>query len=116
ETQFNAPERNYDVEVEDELSVFSCKARPLGAPDYTQVPLEELNKMHWYVLSNCEEVQPYMEDHLNSIDVPDPSRKQDIHKSQFPRWFNERMAREIAVNESEKTLALHSLSCEPAPC
>ncbi|CAN1145331.1 hypothetical protein LINPERHAP2_LOCUS43912 [Linum perenne] len=57
-----------------------------------------------------------MEDHLNSIDVPDPSRKQDIHKSQFPRWFNERMAREIAVNESEKTLALHSLSCEPAPC
>ncbi|CAN1145082.1 hypothetical protein LINPERPRIM_LOCUS20391 [Linum perenne] len=57
-----------------------------------------------------------MDDHLNSIDVIDPSRKQDIHKSQFPKWFNEHMRREIRVNQTEQTLALHSFSCGPTPC
>ncbi|CAN1782145.1 hypothetical protein LINPERHAP1_LOCUS15680 [Linum perenne] len=113
ETSFNAPERNFDIETEDELSVFSSKVRMLGAPDYVQLTSNELNMMHWYVLSNCEEVQPYMEDHLNSIVEVDPSRKQEIHKSQFSEWFKIRMTSEWTFSQSERTLALHSLSCEP---
>ncbi|CAN0918288.1 hypothetical protein LINGRAHAP2_LOCUS30783 [Linum grandiflorum] len=116
ETQFNAPERNYDIEVDDELPIFSSKARPLGAAHYVQMTSDEIDKMHLYVLSNCEEVQPYMEDHLNSIDVADQSRKHAIHKSQFPKWFNERMTRESTVNQSAQILALHSLSCAPTLC
>ncbi|CAN1181773.1 hypothetical protein LINPERHAP2_LOCUS35603 [Linum perenne] len=61
ETQFNAPERNFDTEICDELSIFSSKVRLLGASDYVQPTSNELNQMHWYILSNCEEVQPYME-------------------------------------------------------
>ncbi|CAN1289729.1 hypothetical protein LINPERPRIM_LOCUS20410 [Linum perenne] len=61
ETSFNAAERNFDVEIDDELSIFSNKVRMLGSPDYVQLTSNELNMIHWYVLSNCEEVQPYME-------------------------------------------------------
>ncbi|CAN1289728.1 hypothetical protein LINPERPRIM_LOCUS20410 [Linum perenne] len=72
--------------------------------------------IHWYVLSNCEEVQPYMEEHLNSIAEVDPSTKQYIHKSQFIDWFKIRMTSELNGSQTERTLALHSLSCEPLSC
>ncbi|CAN0847081.1 hypothetical protein LINGRAHAP2_LOCUS4783 [Linum grandiflorum] len=57
-----------------------------------------------------------MEDHLNSIDATDPVRKQDIHKSQFQTWFQDRMTCELAFSQGEHIQALHSLSCGPSLC
>ncbi|CAL1383444.1 unnamed protein product [Linum trigynum] len=116
ETQFNAPERNYDIEEDGNLSIFSTKVRPIGGSQYVPLSDEELEMAHWYVLSNCEDVQPYMEEHLNSIEAHDLVRKHDVYKKQFPKWFQKQMENTLCSNKDERTLALDSLSRGPLPC
>ena len=61
DTKFNQAERNYDGEVqEDGLNVFSQKVRPFGAYTYENLTKEEREMGHWYVLNNCENVEPYL--------------------------------------------------------
>ncbi|CAI0559000.1 unnamed protein product [Linum tenue] len=115
ETQFNALERNFDIEVDGKLSVFSSKLRPLGHGKPVTMSVEDLDMVHWYVLSNCEEVLPYLEEHLDSIDGVDPTRKQEIHRTQFSSWFKKRITNALCSNrDDEKMLALHALSCRPS--
>lgn len=63
ETRFNRAERNVDVEhdqVDGGLSVFSQKVRPFSGKKYILLDRKEVNKTHWYVLYNCDKVQPYL--------------------------------------------------------
>lgn len=64
ETKFSRPERNYNGANEQRnvgISVFSMKTRPFGKDKAKYLLLEEeLDKAHWFILSNCEEVEPYM--------------------------------------------------------
>ena len=60
ETQFNREERNNDIAEDGGLSIFSHKLRPVGAAKYVDLK-DDLEKAHWYILSNCAEVEPYME-------------------------------------------------------
>lgn len=61
ETHFNREERNCDIVEDGGLSVFSYRFRSLGAAKYVQMSPNELEMAHWYVLSNCEELEPYLE-------------------------------------------------------
>ena len=57
ETKFNRPERNFDdVEIIGKASIFIHKVFPYGASKLVSLKLEEINKIHWYILNNCEEV------------------------------------------------------------
>ena len=60
ETQFNREERNNDIAEDGRLSIFSQKLRLVGATKYVDLK-EDLESAHWYILSNCAEVEPYME-------------------------------------------------------
>lgn len=61
ETKFNRAERNYDGEAEDDgFDVFSQKVRPFGAFTYDFLSEKEREMTHWYVLTNCEKVEPYL--------------------------------------------------------
>lgn len=62
ETKFNKKERNPDGKVQNHrLSIFSQNVKPIGGFDYNIADPEDLKAAHWYVLQNCEEVQPYFE-------------------------------------------------------
>ena len=61
ETKFNRDERNYDIQNDGGLSIFSQKCRPFGATTYVELSNEEFNTIQWFVLKNCEEVEPYFE-------------------------------------------------------
>lgn len=61
ETHFNREERNCDIVEDGGLSIFSHRFRSLGAAKYVQMSSNELEMAHWYVLSNCEELEPYLE-------------------------------------------------------
>ena len=62
ETKFNRPERNFDdVEIIGNASIFRHKVSPYGASKLVSLELEEINKIHWYILNNCEEVRDYFE-------------------------------------------------------
>lgn len=65
ETKFNRTIRNDDV-IDSRTSnnngclpIFSLKARPTGHPRSKELSSAELKKAHWYILTNCEEVDPY---------------------------------------------------------
>lgn len=63
ETKFNKPDRNYDGDTEkcNFLSVFNKAVRPFGAPKNITLSNQEYNKIRWYILNNCKELQPYIE-------------------------------------------------------
>ena len=42
------------------LFIFSEKLRPIGAAKYVDLK-EDLERAHWYIISNCAEVEPYIE-------------------------------------------------------
>ena len=60
ETQFNREERNFDMTKEGGLPIFSQKFRPIGGSKYIELSKEELNMAHWYILNNCDEVEPFI--------------------------------------------------------
>ena len=64
ETKFNQEERNYDggKEVNEEgLFVFSRSFCPLGGSKYEFLSQQDYEMVQWYILNNCEEVEPYFE-------------------------------------------------------
>ncbi|CAN1147244.1 hypothetical protein LINPERHAP2_LOCUS15761, partial [Linum perenne] len=67
------------------LSVFSSKVRPLGLAKYVTLLFEDLDMIHWYVIYNCDEAQPYLQEHLNSINVDDARRRHKFHRNQFSK-------------------------------
>ena len=60
ETQFNREERNNNLAEDGGLPMFSEKLRPVRAVEYVDLK-RDLERAHWYILSNCAEVEPYME-------------------------------------------------------
>lgn len=64
ETRFNRRARNYDGEHDEQIeviSIFSMRTRPFGfVKSKSLISEEEIKKAHWYVLSNCDEVRPYL--------------------------------------------------------
>lgn len=63
-TIFNRAERNnnevYGL-VDRGLSVFSQKAHLFGSRQLIQFSHEDIRRVHWYVMNNCKELQPYLE-------------------------------------------------------
>lgn len=64
ETKFNRRPRNFDGvndQQKEGISVFSMRTRPFGKvnPKYS-LSGGEIDKAHWYILCNCEEVEPYL--------------------------------------------------------
>jgi hypothetical protein len=62
ETRHNRKGRNRErvATVEGEISVFQHGAHLLGAPKLTYLE-HDYEKMVWFVLNNCPEVEPYIE-------------------------------------------------------
>ena len=57
ETIFDKVERNNEmVDIDGDISVFSCKGRLLGSKTTTNISGIELEKIHTYILNNCDEM------------------------------------------------------------
>jgi len=65
ETKCNRTIRNDDTidygtsKSNGHLPIFSQKARAIGSSRLKELSHEELHKAHWYVLTNCEAIDPY---------------------------------------------------------
>ena len=66
ETRFNRGDRNND-DIDDEeinncgLSIFSQHIRWLDGALFRQLTPDELEKSNWYILNNCDEVEPCLQ-------------------------------------------------------
>lgn len=63
ETRFNREDRNDNGSSnKDEvvLDIFSKSVRPFGDGNYDIIPKNDFDMARWYVLNNCEEVEPFL--------------------------------------------------------
>ena len=63
DTRFNrdAHGTSGDEPVEDDISVFMHCVKLMGGSSVDRASDEDLEKLVWYVLNNCDEVYPYVE-------------------------------------------------------
>ncbi|XP_065872300.1 uncharacterized protein [Euphorbia lathyris] len=116
ETRFNRDDRNNDMGNDDSLSIFSQHCRPFGATKFIDLSEEEYNFVQWFVLQNCEEVEPFFQVHkekLQSIGCRDIDQS---HKKDFPIWFKEHMIHVYNEDPSRLNESLYSLACMPHRC
>ena len=62
ETHFNRRPRNHvgDASNKQNITVFCQNCRPFGAVGVKLLTFEKVQRAHWFILSNCDEVQPYL--------------------------------------------------------
>ncbi|KAL3629962.1 hypothetical protein CASFOL_026274 [Castilleja foliolosa] len=102
ETRFNRDDRNNDIEFDDSLSIFEQKCRPVGATTLVNLSAEDFKSITWFVLQNCDEVDPSLNQHKEELVVTGCVNIEKQHKEQFPTWFKEQ--------------SLYSLACARRRC
>ena len=62
DTIYNKAERNNEMmDSGGEFSVFSCKGRPIGGAKACVLSENEMEKIHTYILNNCQELEELIE-------------------------------------------------------
>ncbi|XP_055961004.1 uncharacterized protein LOC130014745 [Mercurialis annua] len=97
ETRYNRVERNYDmamqVGVHDGFSVFAHNARPLGAVMYEKLSHSDFEKILWYVLNNCENIEEYLNMHIEELEKTSLIDVRKRHQEGFSSWFKQYVGR-----------------------
>ncbi|KAH0654399.1 hypothetical protein KY289_032077 [Solanum tuberosum] len=108
DTKFNRPERNYDGALKQSnggLSLFCQPGRTLGAKTPFELEADELEQAHIYILKNCDEVLPYLEEfaqtHENAHHLSDVEWNR-----QFIEWFKDRVAQ---LHKGDASLIMEDL-------
>ncbi|KAH0633143.1 hypothetical protein KY285_018577 [Solanum tuberosum] len=115
DTKFNRHERNYDGGLKQSnggLSLFCQPEKTLGVKTPFELEADELEQAHIYILKNCDEVLPYLEEfaqiHENARHLSDVEWNR-----QFIEWFKDRVAQLHKGDSSRIMKDLLSLSRGP---
>lgn len=96
-----------------DISVFQHGVQLLGAPRITYLD-KDYDKMVWYVLNNCVEVDPYMD--LYRKELQNEGGFPDVEKQvekQFSSWFKNYIGTLWHERGEDLCSDLLALSCEP---
>ncbi|KAG8379629.1 hypothetical protein BUALT_Bualt07G0108800 [Buddleja alternifolia] len=113
ETHFNKEERNFDIEADNELSIFSQKLRLFGAAKYIELSKKEQDMSHWYILTNCEGLEGFQAEHMEILKRESSLNLEERHKDQFPQWFKEHITHLKYHNSEDVTDEIYALACGP---
>ncbi|OIT20316.1 hypothetical protein A4A49_57189, partial [Nicotiana attenuata] len=93
ETKENRPDRNSSSSNMDPngLSVFNCRGKPFGGGDWTKLSDLEIKQAHFYILQNCAEIGPFIEEHLEILTKENNRNVAKRHKEEFPLWFQKKV-------------------------
>nr|XP_016507798.1 PREDICTED: uncharacterized protein LOC107825444 isoform X2 [Nicotiana tabacum] len=112
EIKFNRLERNYDggvIESDGGLIIFCQPGRALRGGKPHKLGSKELEQAHFYILKNCDEIQPFLEEFsLTPVDT-----SQENSDRQFISWLKEKIAGLHKSDDSKKMTDLLLLSRGP---
>ncbi|XP_075088317.1 uncharacterized protein LOC142170329 [Nicotiana tabacum] len=115
ETKFNRLEWNCDggvVECDGGLTIFFCESgRALRGGKQYRFDSYEFEQAHIYILKNCDEVQPFLEEFSQNPAI----NSQETLDRQFISWLKEKVAGLHKHDDSKKMIDLVSLSRGPTP-
>ncbi|OIT02316.1 hypothetical protein A4A49_56833, partial [Nicotiana attenuata] len=93
--------------------LFVKSEKPLGAPKHHDLEADELEQAHIYVLKNCDEVLPFLEE-FAQIHVDSTQHLSDTEwNRQFIKWFKDRVAQLYKEDDSQIMEDLLALSRGP---
>ncbi|XP_041016141.1 uncharacterized protein LOC121258662 [Juglans microcarpa x Juglans regia] len=118
ETKFNRADRNIDGGEEDTIDgfkVFNQRLRPLGIARNVQLQDKLRTSAIWYVLNNCIEIGPYLEEHYEKCRLSNPNYVDRTHQTEFPTWFKQRVQDQRTGNPPRVSADLYALACGPDP-
>ncbi|XP_049359540.1 uncharacterized protein LOC125824236 [Solanum verrucosum] len=113
-TKFNKPARNDDgFESNGEMSIFKKSGQTKGCSDGKKLPHDEFNQAVLYILQNCEEVSPFIEEYMREIEIQGSTRPHGILNNDFIDWFRARIF--VLASQGRATDELISLAVGPEP-
>ncbi|XP_016471415.2 uncharacterized protein LOC107793551 [Nicotiana tabacum] len=115
ETKENRPDRNSNSSNMDPngLSVFNCRGKPFGGGDWTKLNDLEIKQAHFYILQNCAEIGPFIEEHLEILTKENSRNVAKRHKEEFPLWFQKKVIQLKDNGDSRITDQLLALARGP---
>ncbi|KAJ0492169.1 putative Transposase-associated domain-containing protein [Helianthus annuus] len=119
ESKLDKRDRNVDKTSSDArsfaLDIFRLNGRGVGKKEVHMLPTNLMKKAIWFIFNNCQEVQPYLEEHLQILQNqhPESSDFSEMQQSTFPDWFAKRVREMYALNPSQINEELYALSCLP---
>ncbi|RVX01357.1 hypothetical protein CK203_031234 [Vitis vinifera] len=71
------------------------KARPEAGSTIRQsttspILKEELTKAHWYIMNNCPELRPYLDEHTKELERTSSHNLEKRQEHEFPKWLADR--------------------------
>ncbi|KAH0671312.1 hypothetical protein KY285_024073 [Solanum tuberosum] len=113
-TKFNKPARNDDgFESNGEMSIFKKSGQTKGSSDGKKLPHDEFNQAVLYILQNCEEVSPFIEEYMREIEIQGSTRPHGMLNNDFIYWFRARIL--VLASQGCATDELISLVVGPKP-
>ncbi|KAL3820333.1 hypothetical protein ACJIZ3_006238 [Penstemon smallii] len=115
ETKYNRVERNHDGDEHPNttISVFKTKVRIIGETRYTPMTREKHSAMHWFVLNNCPEIEPYLKEHEDELKQENVIGWETRQKKEFASWFRDRIQGLRQIGSSEASDELFALASGP---
>ncbi|KAM3238171.1 hypothetical protein P3L10_013201 [Capsicum annuum] len=95
------------------LHIFSKSVRPYKDGDYDVIPKKDFDMAQWYVLNNCEEAEPFLEEHKKELlkqGVVDIEKK---YKELFPSWFRRKIMQLFNKEKSRSIMKVYPFAIGP---
>ncbi|XP_062074039.1 uncharacterized protein LOC133778190 [Humulus lupulus] len=114
ETRFNRPDRNVDaIPSPKKLSMFQSQGRPIGKKTLTTLDDELKKTVEWYILNNCIEILPYIQEHKQILLSSGAENLDQLQKKEFPMWFYNKLYNLRQAESAEASEDLFSLASDP---
>ncbi|XP_021829050.1 uncharacterized protein LOC110769375 [Prunus avium] len=107
-------ERNNDGgETNAKLSVFMHNARPCGGYKMVQWSELEMESAYWYILNNCDEVEPFKNEFRQLLEIESPDNLEQRQRKLFPQWLKTRVKTLSKQGLGDATNELYALAYGP---
>ncbi|KAF5480681.1 hypothetical protein F2P56_001412 [Juglans regia] len=116
ETKLNKVDRNIDGGEEDTIdgfSIFNQHVCPLGIASNVKLDDKLFILARWYVLNNCTEIEPYIDEHYEKCKLHTPNSFDCTHKNEFPTLFKKCVQDQRTINPLDVSADLYALACGP---
>ncbi|CAO2187782.1 unnamed protein product [Urochloa humidicola] len=119
-TKLNRPDRQESTTVSEPptgLSVFAstdCTRKKSSHKHNMETPSrDQMHKMRHYIITNCDEATPWINEHMDELSKTNPSTAAAGHKKNFVPWFEHKIRK---LHEEKKTDdMIYSLARGPHP-
>lgn len=75
---------------------------------------EEMEPAYWYILNNCDEVEPFKIQHYELLKRESPFKLEERQRDQFPKWFKGHIEELYSQGSSHVTEEMYALSFGPS--